>query len=203
MRPARTIAVVVFAAAVAITGCSTNPTANNPAAAPPATSQPAAASPAPTPTAPRPRATQPTPPPTSHQPTGPIACRTSQLHLRTGLTDGATGRQWTTYVFQNRSALDCTLSGFPTVRLLDPSRREIASLPSHDAATNPVVRLRPGGSAYFSVGQPSGPEYPGQPCPAAATLIVTPPHQGQALRIPTTLAPCGGRLWGAVIRATY
>lgn len=199
MRPARIIAVVVFAAA-AITGCSTNLTVSTPAAGAPATSRPAA-SPAATPAAPRPRATQPTPP-TSHPPTGPVACRTSQLDLRTGLTDGAMGRQWTTYAFRNRSTQACAMSGFPTVRLLDTRGRVIASLPGHDAATSPEVRLRPGGSAYFSIGQLPSPEYPGQPCPAATTLVVTPPHQGQALTIPTTLAPCGGRLWGAVIRPT-
>ena len=112
------------------------------------------------------------------------------------------GRQWTTYVFRNRSALACTLSGFPAVRLLDAHGRVIASLPGRDTGTSPVVLPRPGGSAYFSIGQLLNPDYPGQPCPAAATLVVTPPHQRQALTIPTTLAPCGGRLWGASLRAS-
>jgi Protein of unknown function (DUF4232) len=201
MRPARIITVVVFAAAVAITGCSAHPSTRNPAAAAPAATRPPVTRPPSTAVASRPRSTQPTPP-TSHRPTGPVACRTSQLQLRAGFTDSGMGRQWTTYGFRNRSTLACTMAGFPAVRLLDARGRVIATLPGHDAATSPVVRLRPGGSAYFSVGQLSGPEYPGQPCPAAATLVVTPPHQGQALSIPATLAPCGGRLWGAVIRAT-
>ncbi|MBD0300076.1 MAG: DUF4232 domain-containing protein [Nitrososphaera sp.] len=70
--------------------------------------------------------------------------------------------------------------------------RVIASLPGRDTGTSPVVLLRPGGSAYFSIGQLLNPDYPGQPCPAASTLVVTPPHQGQALTIPTTLAPAAG-----------
>jgi Protein of unknown function (DUF4232) len=201
MRPARIITVVVFAAAVAITGCSAHPSTRNPAAAAPAATQRPAATPATTPAAARPHTTQPTPP-TSHPPTGPVACRTSQLQLRAGFTDSGMGRQWTTYGFRNRSTSACTMAGFPAVRLLDARGRVIATLPGHDAATSPVVRLRPGGSAYFSVGQLLHPEYPGQSCPAAATLVVTPPHQGHALTIAATLAPCGGRLWAADLRAT-
>jgi Protein of unknown function (DUF4232) len=201
MRPVRTILIVVFAAAVAITGCSAHPTASDPAAAAaPAVTRPSAPTPASTPVGSGPRTAQPTTPPTSQPPTGPVACRTSQLHLRTGLSDSGMGRHWTAYVFQNHSALACTMSGFPAVRLLDARGRVMAALPGNDA-TGPVVRLRPGGSAYFGIGQLLNPDYPGQPCPPAATLVVTPPHQAQALTVATTLAPCGGRLWGAAIQA--
>jgi uncharacterized protein DUF4232 len=201
MRPVRIITAVVFAAAVAVTGCSAHSTASNPAAAAPAATRPPA-TPASTPVTSSPRTTQSSPPPTSHPPTGPVACQTRQLQLRTGFTDSGMGRQWTTYAFRNRSALACTLSGFPAVRLLDAHGRVIATMPGRDTGTSPVVLLRSGGSAYFSIGQLLNPESPGQPCPAATTLVVTPPHQGQALSIPTTLAPCGGRLWGAGLRAS-
>ena len=197
MRPVRTIIAIIFAAAVAITGCSAHPTANDTA---PAATRPPAPPPTSTPVASRPRTAKPTTPPTSHPPTGPVACRTSQLHLGTGASDSGMGRRWTTYVFRNHSSLGCTMSGFPAVRLLDAHGRVIATLPSNDA-TGPVVRLRPGGSASFGIGQLLNPDYPGQPCPPATTLVVTPPHQAQALSIPTTLAPCGGRLWGAAIQA--
>jgi hypothetical protein len=201
MRPAQIIAVLVFGAAVAVTGCSAHSTASDPAAAAPAATRPAAATSASTPTASRPRTTQPTPAPTSRPPTRPVACRTGQLQLGSGVTDSGMGRQWTTYAFQNRSAQACTVSGFPMVRLLDAPGRVIATVPGHDAATSPVVRLRPGGLAYFGIGQLLNPAYPGQPCPAAATLVVTPPHQDQTLTIPTTLAPCGGRLRSADIHS--
>ena len=201
MRPVRTILTVIFAAAVVITGCSAHPTAKDTAAAAaPAAPRPPAPTPASTPVTSGPRTAQPTTPPTSHPPTGPVACRTSQLQLGTGASDSGMGRQWTTYVFRNHSALGCTMSGFPAVRLLDARGRVIANLPGN-GATGPVVRLRPGGSASFGIGQLLNPEYPGQPCPPAATLVVTPPHQAQALTVATTLAPCGGRLWGAAIRA--
>jgi hypothetical protein len=198
MRPARIVAVFVFAAAMAITGCSANPTASNPADAAPATTRPPATTQASTPVATT-LPTQPTSPPTSQPPTGPVACRSSQLQLSTGFTDSGMGRQWTTYAFRNRSALACAMSGFPAVRLLDARGRVIATIPGRDAGS-PAVLLRPGGSAYFGIGQLLNPDYPGQPCPAATTLVVTPPHQRQALTIPTTLAPCGGRLWSADIR---
>ena len=201
MRPVRTILTVIFAAAVVVTGCSAHPTASDTAtAAAPAATRPPAPPPASTPVSSGPRTTQPTTPPISHPPTGPVACRTSQLQLATGASDGGMGRQWTTYVFRNHSALACTLSGFPAVRLLDAGGRVIATLPGNDA-TNPVVRLGPGGSASFGIGQLLNPDYPGQPCPPATTLLVTPPHQAKALTVATTLAPCGGRLWGAVLQA--
>jgi Domain of unknown function (DUF4232) len=201
MRPAQIIAVLVFGAAVAVTGCSAHSTASDPAAAAPAATRPAAATSASTPTASRPRTTQPTPAPTSRPPTRPVACRTGQLQLATGVTDSGMGRQWTTYAFQNRSAQACTMSSFPMVRLLNAPGRVIATVPGHDAAPAPWYACGRAGRPISASASSSILPIRASPCPAAATLVVTPPHQGQTLTIPTTLAPCGGRLWSADIHS--
>jgi hypothetical protein len=72
MRPVRTIITVVFAAAVAVTGCAAHPTAGHPSAAPapPVAAAPAAAVPVP---ARQPTSKQPTPAPVPpRHPNGPI-----------------------------------------------------------------------------------------------------------------------------------
>jgi hypothetical protein len=193
MRPARIIAIIVFTAAVAVTGCSTH-TTTRPAAAAPTPSQPPATNPTPPPT---------TPPSTTPPPTRPTACRTAQLHLRAVMEDNGMGHHWITYAFRNRSAVACTLSGVPAVQLLD-AHGGVLPIVRHDGpgSTGPVVLLRPGGSAFFSIGQLIAPDYDGQPCPAATTLAVTPPHQRDALTTTTGLAPCGGRLSLSAIRPT-
>ena len=114
------------------------------------------------------------------------------------------GRHWITYAFRNRSAVTCTLSGVPVVQLLDAHGGVLPTgLPGGGpGTTGPVVRLRPGAAAFFSIGELLAPDYDGQPCPAAATLAVTPPHRRQALTIPATIAPCGGRLWMTPVRPT-
>ena len=77
MRPVRTITAVVFAAAVAVTGCSAHSTASDPAAAAPSATRPPA-TPSSTPVTSNPRTTQ-SSPPISQSPTGPVACQTRQL----------------------------------------------------------------------------------------------------------------------------
>ena len=209
MRPVRTITAFGFAAAVAVTGCSAQTTVH-PVAAAPAPSQRPAASPTPTPAPtipPTTRLTTPTPP------TGrPAACRTAQLHLRMVQAEGAMGHRYLTYAFGNRSAVACTMSGFPVVHLLDAHGGVLPTVLRHTYFdTGPVRRvlLRPGASALFTLAEGVFPEVGDrQPCPAATTLAATPPQQRQALSIPATiggteaLAPCGGRLWVAPVRPT-
>jgi Protein of unknown function (DUF4232) len=207
MRLVRTITAFVFAAAVAVTGCSAQATVH-PAAAAPALSQRPAASPTPAP--PMPRTTRPT---TPTPPTGRRAvCRTAQLHLRMVQAEGAMGHRYLTYAFGNRSAVACTMSGFPVVHLLDAHGGVLPTVLRHTYVdTGPVRRvlLRPGASAFFTLAEVVFPEVGDrQPCPVATTLAVTPPQQRQALTIPATiggteaLAPCGGRLWVAPVRPT-
>jgi hypothetical protein len=82
MRPVRTITAVIFAAAVAVTGCSTHTTADQPSARAPQ----ATAAPAPPATAAAPR--QPAPKPLTPAPQPPIAHPAPPLYPAPVLADG-------------------------------------------------------------------------------------------------------------------
>jgi hypothetical protein len=179
------VAVCLSAVAVAVSGCSARTTASPPAApAAPTTAAPAT-------TAPR------TAPPAA-PPSQPVACRSAQLQLRTGRTEGATGHRYVTYGLRNRSGAACTMFGYPGVQLLDADGRALRTVLRHgELGTGPARRvlLRPGGWGFFVVEEGVIPyDTDPQPCPAAASIAVTPPQQRQALTAPTALAPCGGRL---------
>jgi hypothetical protein len=193
MRPSRILVAVSLAAlAVAVSGCGARTAVHPSAAATP--TQPTVTGPAaaPTPTIPR------TPPPSTPPPSQPVACRTGQLQLLTGRTEGAMGHRYVTYGLRNRSAVACSMSGFPGVQLLDAHGGDLPTVLRHsNLGTGPAGRvlLRPGGWGFFVVEEGVIPyDTDVQPCPAAATIAVTPPHQRQALTVPTELAPCGGRL---------
>ena len=203
MRPIRTILIVVFAAAVAVTGCSARSTAHPPAASP-TSNQPAATIPAPNSTAPHPVAPPPSlpPPPVPPQPT---ACRTAQLQLRTGRVEGAMGHQYISFAFQNRSSEACTMFGFPGVQLLDAHSSPLPTKVGHayfDTGPARRVLLQRFGYAFFTLAEaliPYGSDP--QPCPRA-TLAVTPPGQRQALTSPQALTPCGGSVVVTPVRST-
>ena len=202
MRPIRTILIVVFAAAVAVTGCSARSTAHPPAASP-TSNQPAATIPAPNSTAPHPVAPPSLPPPPV--PPQPTACRTAQLQLRTGRVEGAMGHQYISFAFQNRSSEACTMFGFPGVQLLDAHSSPLPTKVGHayfDTGPARRVLLQRFGYAFFTLAEaliPYGSDP--QPCPRA-TLAVTPPGQRQALTSPQALTPCGGSVVVTPVRST-
>jgi hypothetical protein len=139
MRPARIITTVIFAAAIAITGCSAHSTATNPSPAPqpPGTAPPL--DPAPT-----------TKPPSGAGPDMPPAtgrCAASALRGSVQGSDGAAGHIWYTIQLGNASARTCTLKGIPQVRLTAPSA------PGGPAGS--LVVLRPGQAARFSFSEPN------------------------------------------------
>jgi hypothetical protein len=200
MRPARIIAAVLLAAAVAATGSYLAlSTAHQPAAA---STQPSTATSAPTISpATHPITPPPTTPPTNPTPSPPAACRTAQLQLRAGQEEHAMGHVYSTYGFRNRSTVACTMTGHPGVQLLDAHGVVVPIVLSLDAEPAATVLLRPGGWAFFIIGEGVLPEYNDpQPCPVASTLVVTPPNQQQALTIQPGLAPCGGRLSITAVR---
>jgi hypothetical protein len=158
MRPARIIATVVFAAAIAITGCSAHSTAthSSPAPQPPGTAPPL-----------NPVATirpQPGPdletPPSTNDPSGdrPVTGRCAASALRGSVqdTEAAAGTIWTTIQLRNASATTCTVEGIPEVRLLGANGQPVTapSLPDRRHAGSLVV-LRPGQAAHFVFTEPN------------------------------------------------
>jgi hypothetical protein len=157
MRPARIIATVVFAAAIAITGCSAHSTAHpSPAPQPPGTAPPL--NPVPT-TKPPPGPDLETPPSTN-DPSGdrPASGRCAASALRGSVqgTEGAAGTIWTTIQLRNTSARTCTVKGIPEVRLLGANGQPVTapSLPDRRRAGSLVV-LRPGQAAHFVFTEPN------------------------------------------------
>jgi Protein of unknown function (DUF4232) len=157
MRPARIIATVALATAVAVTGSylalstSTHPsTASQPAAtAPPVSSTPTST--------PQPGPGPDLPPSTTSQsgsPT-PSRCAASALGGSVQASDGAAGTIYTTIGLRNVSARTCTVKGIPQVRLLGAQGQPATapSVPSGPAGS--VVVVRPGKVARFTFSQPN------------------------------------------------
>ena len=148
MRPARIIATVAFAAAVAVTGCSAHSTATHPSAAPQA----------PETTAPSHRPATGTAPstvgPSGDQPvTG--RCDASVLAGSVQGSEGAAGTIWTTVRLRNASAGTCRVKGIPGVRLLGLQGRPVTAPSVPDGPAGPPVVLRPGQAAWFAFGEPN------------------------------------------------
>jgi Protein of unknown function (DUF4232) len=156
MRPARVITAVIFAAAIAITGCSAHATATHPSPAP----QPQGTAPPldPTPTTTPAAGPGPNLPPSTTSPSGQpetSRCAASALRGMVQGSDGAAGTIWTTIGLRNTSARTCTLKGIPEVRLLGVQDQPVTA-PSTPLgpAGSPVV-LRSGQEARFAFSRPN------------------------------------------------
>jgi Protein of unknown function (DUF4232) len=146
MRPARIIAAVTFAAAVAVAGCARS-TAGGPSAAP----RPAEPTP-PLVTAPG------TPPSTAGPSGGPPAtgrCDASSLRGTVQGTEGAAGTIWTTIRLRNASGGTCTVKGVPEVRLLDGTGQPVTAPSRPDGPGGSLVRVRLGQAAQFAYAFPN------------------------------------------------
>jgi hypothetical protein len=147
MRPARIIAAVIFAAAIAITGCAADSTATHPSPAPqpPGTAPPL--DPAPT-----------TRPPSGAGPDMAPAtgrCAASALRGSVQGSDGAAGHIWYSIRLGNASARTCTLKGIPQVRLLGAQGQPVTAPSAPGGPAGSLVVLRPGGAARFSFSEPN------------------------------------------------
>jgi Domain of unknown function (DUF4232) len=183
MRPARIITTVVFAAAIAITGCSAHSTATRPSPAP---QPPAAASPPkPVPTTTPPPDPGPGAPPPAGGPSGDRPstdrCSASALAGSVQGTDGAAGTIWYSIRLRNTSTRICTAKGVPEVRLLDAQGRPVTapSVPDRRPGWSLVV-LRPQQAARFVFAEPNGCE----DTVAGSRLSVRPPSGQGAVVVP-------------------
>jgi hypothetical protein len=157
MRPARIITAVVFAAAIAITGCSVHSTPTNPSPAP----QPPGTAPSldPAPTTKPPPGAGPDIPPSTPSPSGgqpaPTHCAASALRGSVQGSDGAAGHIWYTIQLRNASARTCTLRGIPQVRLLGAQGQPVTAPSVPGGPAGSLVVLRPGQAAHFVFSEPN------------------------------------------------
>ena len=146
MRPARILTAVLFAAAVAVTGCAAHPTATPAPAsaiAPPTTTQ----------TTGEPKV----PPSTTGPPVDRPAigrCAASALRGSNQGSDGAAGTIWFTIQLRNVSARTCTVKGSPGVRLLSVQGQPLLASEPARLDGGSLVTLRPGRAARLVFSSP-------------------------------------------------
>ena len=148
MRPARIIAAVFVAAAVAATGSyMALSTASHPSAAPQPPGAATPVSPAPTGT-PQPGAGLATPPSTGR-------CPASALEGSVRGSDGAAGTIWFTIQLRNASASTCTVKGIPQVRLLGTQGQPVTAPSKPGGPGGSLVVLPPGHAARLVFAEPN------------------------------------------------
>lgn len=111
----------------------------------------------------------------------PPTCQNTQLSIHPQESQGAAGHIAVIYRLHNLSGRTCTLFGYPGVQLLN---KHFLTLPTnlHRGAGNLVgriprqlVRLAPGGNAYFAIGYSDVPVN-NRPCSTAYYLMIFPPN---------------------------
>jgi hypothetical protein len=183
MRPARIIAAILLAAAVAATGSyialSTAPhpvaASQPPGAASPREPSPSAKpQPGPGPDTPT-RTTSPRRDRPATDPCGPSALQGSVQG-----SDGAAGTIWVTIQLRNASTRTCTVKGIPQVRLLGAQGQPVTAPSRPEGPAGSVVVLRPGRAARFEFHYPNA-------CDTAVVgsrLRVTLPQQQDSVIVP-------------------
>jgi hypothetical protein len=136
-------------------------------------------------------------------------CFVGQLDI---LPDGSSaGLGHVGFMFRvfNHSVSACTLSGYPGAQLLDGGRRP---LPTHVSRglgylvpkrTPHLVKLVPGASGYFVMEWDHNPS-PGQSCPVAPFIRITPPNAYSSVLVPIAtfgIDACGGNLVASPVAA--
>jgi hypothetical protein len=128
-------------------------------------------------------------------------CHTSQLKATVNDGQGAAGTIFTNVLLLNTSKVSCRIVGYPGLGLKGASGADLPSTVSRGGgmlpSTVPVtVTLAPAVSASFTLtfsDNPTGSDTEAA-CPAAATLVVTPPDEKDPLTTPFSGAPCEGRI---------
>lgn len=191
------ILAVALAACAAPTGSPSTPAATNPAAA--------------TPTAPVTTVPSPSIPPTKTlaPPATAVAtnaaCAAAGLRVQQVGQDGAAGHIHLVLTLTNTTATSCTLSGYPTLEMLDGGGKPMLTRISHSdvsfAPTAPHrVLLAPSASASFDVGYSHVPVGSETSCPAASAVLVRVASGGKGLRLAQRMDPCNH---GAVATSAF
>ena len=134
-------------------------------------------------------------------------CHTSQVAINAVDGDAGVGHVGILFRVRNRSARFCGMYGYPGAQLLDARYRalptSVARGPGY-LSGNPrpqLVRLVAGASAYFVLEWVHVPS-PGQTCPLASYMRVTPPDERTSIVVATRADACGGRLTATPIEPT-
>jgi Protein of unknown function (DUF4232) len=126
-----------------------------------------------------------------------VACKSGDLSVKHQSDDAGAGQREVVYAFTNNAAAACSLTGFPTLALIDANGQPIGSVPTvqsedGDFAANgapATVNLAPKGTAVFRI-RYTGISGAGIPCVNTAKIRVTPPGNTQAIELNDALQIC-------------
>ena len=138
--------------------------------------------------------------PSSAHPSALTRCYTSQLSISPDSSNSGMGHVGFYFRVHNASARACTLFGYPGVQLLNRQGRSLHTvlhwgvgyLSGNQARR--MVYLRPGRNAFFFLEWVHFPS-PGQTCPSAPAVLITPPNTYRSIRVqmsPGVITACGG-----------
>ena len=126
-------------------------------------------------------------------------CQAGQLSIVRGQESGAMGHIGiAASAFQNISTTSCTLSGYPTLQMLDALGHtmptHVIDGSSYTVVSRPesVVVLLPGKQAMFDIGYSNGTGYGTAVCPTSAQVDISPPGSNQSISVRWSLQPYGG-----------
>jgi len=141
-----------------------------------------------------------------------LPCKTGQLKLSADGGDAGMGHRLATLGVQNIGPQACSLTGYPTVVLLDGRGRSLTTIKidqhpgsylSGGMAPRPV-NLAPQAKGYFDLAWTVVPnEGAGERvCPSAATVRFTAPGDTTFITFAQAFTPCGGRIDVSPVRPT-
>ena len=123
-------------------------------------------------------------------------CTGEHLSLNRAGDDAGAGQRAVIFAFTNTSSSPCTLSGYPEFVMLNKAGRPLrgAHVGRNSSEPPQVVRLAPGGKAWFEITfSACGVGGTGR-CPVAAKVRVTAPGTRRAFVLREQLDPYRGRV---------
>ena len=128
-------------------------------------------------------------------------CHTGRIYIDAIGGQGAAGHIGVTFRLRSLAASPCAVYGYPGMQMLTANGQAVPTHLRWGGTTYLISHLRPqriilapGGSAFFSFDYEDNPT-PGQNCPAANFLQITPPDEYTPIVVPVRyFAPCGGQV---------
>ena len=134
-------------------------------------------------------------------------CKSGDLSLAHQSDDAGVGQREVVYAFTNNGPAACSLTGYPTLALIDGQGQPIGSVTTvqsedGDFAANgaaATVNLAPKGKAVFRI-RYTGISGAGKPCVNPAKARVTPPGNTQAIEFSDALQVCDTQIMVSPVR---
>jgi hypothetical protein len=134
-------------------------------------------------------------------------CKSGDLAVAHQSDDAGAGQREVVYAFTNNGPAACSLTGFPTLALIDAQGQTIPGVPTvqsqdGDFAANgapATVNLAAQGKAVFRI-RYTGISGAGKPCVNTAKIRVTPPGNTQAIDVNDALQICDTQVMLSPVR---